>query len=1253
MMEHREKIIEIGSDFVIDNNDIKIEIKRISKLEGGRFQNMCNQILDEMGYKTHPLGSHDESDKTTPGTPDTFFLKDDYYTLVEYTTQQDGIFKKIKDDVEKCINKMKECKIEKGKIIEFYTSSNLKLEEFKELNDLCLSNDIKLEIYNIDMIANILKKEYPLIAKEYLDVEVDTLQVLSPIEYMKEYNMKKGSVKLNNELLHREAEKKEILQNISDNDITLICGKSGCGKTHLILDIMINDRSQLNEYKLLCIKNRNQSLFDDLKKNLKKDNKYIIFIDDINNINDIGQILYFLNPINDLELKIVATVRDYAKNKVIDTISTIEKETDNYFKIGHISIKQLTEKQLGDVIKKNTSIKNELVIRNIIYASQGNARILMMAAEVIESGMGKATTIEDIYNSYYDNIVKKLSEESITIMKSLAIISTLNAIDLKNDNHKSLITLFDLTEEQLKRDMLILHNNEIIDMIDDDIAKISEQCISNYSIYLSLAIKKDVDVEKLIINMYPYSKSRLIEDINLLINVFHNQETLDLIKLGVSQIWNQIDTYKYDKFDFLDSFGSLLDFETLNFCSDFVKTINCNKINFRYDEIITSKNREYPDNKLLNLLGKFKYSDKMELALNIIIEYIKKDNSIIPEAYKLFAYIWGYGDEIYYSDYHIQEKVVKSLILSNDSEDDSIAYLIMNLIKHYLKFNGDYSFSSSKRNIVITQYCLNESDNLRKFRNIMFDYLIEKSKSKNNRNCLIDILNDLYSSGYGRDENIKLIMGNDYEKVNELVNNLLPLDFEIAILTENINEEYKAFDVPNLDINILEEDIYKYYKMIDDNIDSDYKNDKTIENMKKIVNQMSIDEIYENIYKIGIIENEKQLENKYDVGKGISSYIIALFEKNEVDVLKLLDLFISRNILKNFPTERVIRFCIDKIGYSKTKHIVSKYEYKQRPYFMFACYSLIPESEICKKELDSFIDFISQKITIKSGTSINLGFLEKYISIDKNIFPKTLNILCELYEDDLFVLSIMTSLLFNEFSENTPEKLIEYFKSDYDVLIKAYFLLLKYRDNCDYNGKYFDMFMNIDYKKFINKYLSFIDNNPDVMHNNHNILENIWRHDDSKIRYVIESILKINNYKRTNFLKLIFTNSKDNYVIEEKYLIDIIKQYNDNEDIIGDIFIVISNRSKEGRIKCIIELLSANNNYEMFEKIQLESYNWSWSGSEIPVIENRIDYFKELLKNIEQLGTSYIKHCLLVNDKIKSLEIYKIKTIRAEFLNDW
>ena len=114
----------------------------------------------------------------------------------------------------------------------------------------------------------------------------------------------------------------------------------------------------------------------------------------------------------------------------------------------------------------------------------------------------------------------------------------------------------------------------------------------------------------------------------------------------------------------------------------------------------------------------------------------------------------------------------------------------------------------------------------------------------------------------------------------------------------------------------------------------------------------------------------------------------------------------------------------------------------------------------------------------------NQSFLNKFtpriarINTSPTKQIRTLDIICNLYEDDLFVLSLMTSLLFNEYSENTPEKLTEHFKSDYDVLIKTYLLLLKNREHLDYHGKYFDMFMNVDFKNFIDKYLNFIDNNP-------------------------------------------------------------------------------------------------------------------------------------------------------------------------------
>ena len=58
--------------------------------------------------------------------------------------------------------------------------------------------------------------------------------------------------------------------------------------------------------------------------------------------------------------------------------------------------------------------------------------------------------------------------------------------------------------------------------------------------------------------------------------------------------------------------------------------------------------------------------------------------------------------------------------------------------------------------------------------------------------------------------------------------------------------------------------------------------------------------------------------------------------------------------------------------------------------------------------------------------------------------------------------------------------------------------------------------------------------------------------------------------------------------------------------------------------------------------LNIRSYSYSWSGS-------KIDYFKEVSKEIQGLGTDYLKHCMLVNEKIKSLEVYKKKILDMTF----
>ncbi len=86
--------------------DIK---KRITELEGGAFQELCDALLSRCGYEgIHAYGMQAGTMKTTKGNPDTYFKTDTgKYIFVAYTTQQDDLFKKAEKDIEKCLDTSK------------------------------------------------------------------------------------------------------------------------------------------------------------------------------------------------------------------------------------------------------------------------------------------------------------------------------------------------------------------------------------------------------------------------------------------------------------------------------------------------------------------------------------------------------------------------------------------------------------------------------------------------------------------------------------------------------------------------------------------------------------------------------------------------------------------------------------------------------------------------------------------------------------------------------------------------------------------------------------------------------------------------------------------------------------------------------------------------------------------------------------------------------------------------------------------
>ena len=95
---------------------------------------------------------------------------------------------------------------------------------------------------------------------------------------------------------------------------------------------------------------------------------------------------------------------------------------------------------------------------------------------------------------------------------------------------------------------------------------------------------------------------------------------------------------------------------------------------------------------------------------------------------------------------------------------------------------------------------------------------------------------------------------------------------------------------------------------------------------------------------------------------------------------------------------------------------------------------------------------------------------------------------------------------------------------------------------------------------------------------------------------------------------------------------------------------MVVNFLPDWKLAYILEFLKANKKLEDFKKINLFPSIWSWSGSEIPLIMEKIDFLRLLKDNLK--GIDYIDHRKYIEDYRMDLEKYKEKVELREYLEN-
>jgi uncharacterized protein YeeX (DUF496 family) len=1215
---------------------------KLKELEGGRFQILCNELLDRQGYgMVTKSGGQVGTDKTIKGTPDAYiFNSNGKFKFIEYTVKEKKVFEKFKDDISKCLDERKTSvpitKIER--VIIMYNSV-LSVGEVNQLSSMCTENNVKFEKFDLSNISLIIHTKFPYLAKDFLGLNIDSGQFLDYKSFIDRSEKGMLATPLNIAIMGRDKEVEEVFMNLNDSAVVLLVGKSGVGKTRVALEVLKRYEETYKNYNIWYVKDFGVSLYDDLMKYTATDN-HIVFIDDINKLTAIDAIMSYLTD-NKKRIKLLSTVRDYALSSSLNTIV-------NYIEPKVVEIEKLSDDAIKEIAEKNFEINNRIYLDRISSLAQGNSRLAVMMSiiTVKKDSLKSIDNISELLERYYDFAQIKLeSLEDIDKLKALAILSFLDKIHLGDE--KSVIDicrLIRIDAADLKRHYKELLTMELVDIFEGEVVSMSDQILSVFIFHYVFEVKKIISYSDIIKCYFPKYTNRIAQNMNSITTYYDNLEFFSDAVQIVWDEWKEDNNPNFTKL--ILTFWFVKESETLLHIS------NCIDEMENVDNIITEYTlgnfENLKTNELLTALGQFANSKNYEMAIELLIKYLEKDASSIKEVSNIFIKYYGYNKNSYSQGYEYQYKVIafiyNRLIKKRTPE---LFQLFCNVASAFLVFDFDYIEKQNKKAYLYTTdtvYKYGEMTKLREYIWRFVVYCIEKDDSRE----YVDYLLNNYNAGRYSEE-----IGDLYEyDFNQLNDNVIPcLKFDSikdSLLIDLVEQNVFRYLNMNFEVNIKNKSkSFQTYKLLSSNpydFDDDWEMGESKRKSELIGFSQKLNYSNINDFFAQCIEIEKYVKDKAEIMDSINFILCNV--TNKIEALKV---YLITNTPFTINPKSFLAGVIEENQYQNVKNIIYNNSFKDDEYWKFLLFSLIPGREICLDDCTKMLYYFKEQKRTSVEWSRSLDYLKKYIKLDLNIYQKVCSII--LSKKDDYLNRIYFRGIFNY--EEKIKEIIELF-NDFSILENVYLTLLKNGDVYDPKGIIITELCRVDgdliyeacdvlFKKQINN-----SRRGDLD------FSFIWKFSKERIIDIVDYVMK--NHSELNISSNIekLFKVRDLYNVCDKQnevVYDYISEYNCDEDKMKTLFYCIATFDPERQLKHIVTFLNKNPSIESFKLIPLSKRVESISGSEIPLIMRKITFYEELNNRLQ--GIEFLEHKAYL-DEIINRNNSSIKKVKInEFLRDY
>ena len=1252
--------------------------KYLLAIDQATFQKMMNHLLHLEGYKfIGSPGSVIGKNKTSKGSPDSFFEDGDNYAFCELTTQEklttgESFFNKLKKDIEHCFD-VGTTGIAKNKVLKIILAFNQDIspKEHNELKDQVKGHNAnaKLEIYSIQEIPFRLVY-YPGLADKYIPGVKTTKGTFYTLPDFLKTTERGLQPSLTNPFAGREEEIKQAKECLLSNDILIITGSQGVGKSKLAVHLAEVYENEVG-YEPRVIASSPVPLWEDLNTFILLSKKYFIFFDDANKaLPNLDYLLQFINGRDKDTTKIVITVRDYVRQDL----------TKYLFNVPHseIIVRQFDDKQISEIVSKSLPEGLSLepyVMERVLSLSKGNSRLALMATSSIlkNNDISILKDVFSLYDQYFQKVKNDLSFlDNPDNLKALGMLSFFGVLDRNNQEVRTIFeNHFNVNWNQLWETFFELEKVELVDVFHNEAAKISDQVLATYVFYKTFIIENTALINYsnwlvLFIEKYERKVNKTLID---LINTFGFEELRDCITSLIIDVQKKLETDTKNLYKFLEIFWFYREVDSLLFVRNWIENLDQEQTKL-VDIQYTYKANDFvwaPEHFKL-LLNFWNHNtpytkEAIELALKLIF----RQPSRIPETLRHLNDQLKFHRFDYTIGFPRQLVLIEVLRNSNFTErEKAIAdQLFLSLAPSFLGWDYNQIEGKADGQMMIYNFHLVKTPALMELRRkILGSLFVLFAKNE------VAVLAAINKYAWTTKHIDSSIYADEQQMVADFINqNLKPENYSHCKLVHEYADTLKDHKITPINdwnsfLNSDSMQIAKIFssKFDDEKLKYEEQKEKQKKNIAKYVIGKDIGFIgktldrLDSIYKHAITNNEGHW-----IDSSLPYLFMALVETDSNLYYKSLELMMlgKYSFELNYGNFIFIPIKNKLVQPKEIYNHLNRYEYKQKQFWKQTFFDAIDETNIDEFFLQEFIRFLF---------SVNNGFyiynLDKYIKFDKQ-FNISKGLLLPSAAVHTNIVTYIVEILLSKadsvtisFEYDVCESSSVYFKDKPDLLKQIFYLQKKRNRDYDHNGREIaavsslDNYFLVEYLEELTKNVSYISFDFDSLN-----LTFIWSLPfyenilDKALDIIIAKAPIFANFEhQVNVLFRGLKLSSEQLEIVYSYISKFISKHFTSKQHIHIILNVVTYRFNDQVIRFLKEFLLLNKDPEFMEHLWLEK-NEVFSGSLVPRIEGQIIFFKSLIEMAKILPNplDYAEHIKRWEQKIEWAKQEKQQEMKRDF----